>query len=136
MSNEKWTEERVLKLMALINTMDTLSLDARIQMEDNHDDGCCIGDIIKDDGPTPQDIVEEKASKERLFKYISKLSPREQFVIRMRYGLDDGIIRTLDEIGQKYGVTRERIRQVEAKALRKLKRSIIQKDGVRYIRDF
>ena len=136
MSNEKWTEERVLKLMALINTMDIVSLDEKIQMEDNHDNNCCIGDIIKDDGPTPQDIIEEKASRERLLKYISKLSPREQIVIRMRYGLDDGIIRTLDEIGQKYGVTRERIRQVETKALKKLKRFIIQKDGVRYIRDF
>lgn len=135
-TNKRWTEQDVLKLLSLINIMDTVSLDAEIPMEDNHDGSCHIGDVIKDTGPTPDEIIELEDRKRRIEKYLDKLSPREQMVIRMRYGLDDGIVKTLDEIGQHYGVTRERIRQVEFKALKKLKRFIIMKDGVRHIEDF
>ena len=70
---------------------------------------------------TPQEAAAFAILKEQLISILDTLTPREEMVIRMRYGLDDGHPRTLEEVGKAFGVTRERIRQIEAKALRKLR---------------
>jgi RNA polymerase primary sigma factor len=80
----------------------------------------------------PEEDAYKKMLKLQLLAIIGSLTPREQKVIRMRYGLDDGRTRTLEEVGREFKVTRERIRQIEAKALRKLRNPNRQ----RRLRDF
>jgi len=81
-----------------------------------------LGDFIMDDeSPSPVQITTRQLLKEDVRKLLSTLTPREQKIIRMRFGLDDGVMHTLEEVGQEFGVTRERIRQIEAKALVKLR---------------
>lgn len=88
------------------------------------EDDSHLGDFIKDEtAETPADAAAAVMLKETIREVLSSLSDREQKVIRMRYGLDDGKARTLEEVGKEFDVTRERIRQIEAKALRKLKHS-------------
>jgi len=85
--------------------------------EDSH-----LGDFIPDnDVPTPADAAAFSMLKEQLMEVLETLTDREQEVLRLRFGLDDGRQRTLEEVGQQFNVTRERIRQIEAKALRKLR---------------
>ncbi|GCL38589.1 RpoD subfamily RNA polymerase sigma 70 subunit [Sphaerospermopsis reniformis] len=74
-----------------------------------------LGDFIESDGETPEDQVSKNLLREDLEKVLDSLSPRERDVLRLRYGLDDGRMKTLEEIGQIFNVTRERIRQIEAK---------------------
>ena len=79
-------------------------------------------DVIEDkEAKSPYEAAEQSVLKNQLLEIINSLTPREQSVIRLRYGLDDGRPRTLEEVGKKFNVTRERIRQIEAKALRKLR---------------
>ena len=80
-----------------------------------------LGDFIESDGETPEDQVSNNLLHEDLESVLDTLSPRERDVLKLRYGLDDGRMKTLEEIGQIFNVTRERIRQIEAKALRKLR---------------
>ena len=81
-----------------------------------------LGDFIKDDDtPSPQDAASETMLREQLNDIMKTLTPREAKVLRLRFGLDDGKARTLEEVGKTFHVTRERIRQIEAKALRKLR---------------
>ena len=83
--------------------------------EDSH-----LGDFIQDDdAPAPSDAATFTLLKEQLVDVLSTLTPREEKVLRLRFGLDDGRARTLEEVGKEFNVTRERIRQIEAKALRK-----------------
>jgi RNA polymerase primary sigma factor len=85
--------------------------------EDSH-----LGDFIPDeDAPSPADQAASTLLKEELTKVLSSLTPREEKVLRLRFGLDDGRSRTLEEVGLEFDVTRERIRQIEAKALRKMR---------------
>jgi RNA polymerase primary sigma factor len=85
--------------------------------EDSH-----LGDFIPDeDAPAPADAAAFALLREQLDEVLSTLTTREQKVLRLRFGLEDGRSRTLEEVGQEFGVTRERIRQIEAKALRKLR---------------
>ena len=85
--------------------------------EDSH-----LGDFIQDDdAPAPSDAATFTLLKEQLVEVLSTLAPREEKVLRLRFGLDDGRARTLEEVGKEFNVTRERIRQIEAKALRKLR---------------
>ena len=85
--------------------------------EDSH-----LGDFIEDeDAPAPDEAASYILLKEQLEEVLETLTPREAKVLRLRFGLDDGRSRTLEEVGQEFGVTRERIRQIEAKALRKLR---------------
>jgi len=85
--------------------------------EDSH-----LGDFIPDDdAPAPADAAAYVLLREQLDEVLSTLTAREQKVLRLRFGLEDGRSRTLEEVGQEFGVTRERIRQIEAKALRKLR---------------
>ena len=97
---------------------DPVSLETPIgEEEDSH-----LGDFIEDDKTqTPSDSVSFIMLKEQLLSVLDTLTPREEKVLRLRYGIDDGKPRTLEEVGKEFNVTRERIRQIEAKALRKLR---------------
>ncbi|AFY69929.1 RNA polymerase, sigma 70 subunit, RpoD subfamily [Thalassoporum mexicanum PCC 7367] len=93
-----------------------------------------LGDFIESDGETPDDQVAKNLLREDLENVLGTLSPRERDVLKLRYGLDDGRMKTLEEIGQIFNVTRERIRQIEAKALRKLRhpnRNSVLKEYIR-----
>ena len=97
---------------------DPVSLETPIgEEEDSH-----LGDFIEDEGAVaPSDSVSYTMLKEQLIGVLDTLTPREEKVLRLRYGIDDGKPRTLEEVGREFNVTRERIRQIEAKALRKLR---------------
>lgn len=85
--------------------------------EDSH-----LGDFIQDDNvPVPAEAAAATLLKEQLDEVLSTLTDREQKVLRLRFGMNDGRARTLEEVGKEFDVTRERIRQIEAKALRKLR---------------
>ena len=108
--------ERVREIQKI--AQDPVSLETPIgEEEDSH-----LGDFIEDDrATTPSDSVAFTMLKEQLLGVLDTLTPREEKVLRLRYGLDDGKPRTLEEVGKEFNVTRERIRQIEAKALRKLR---------------
>ncbi len=97
---------------------DPVSLETPIgEEEDSH-----LSDFIEDNkSVAPSDVAAQTMLREQLIAALHKLTPREEKVIRLRYGLDDGKQRTLEEVGKEFNVTRERIRQIEAKALRKLR---------------
>ena len=95
-----------------------VSLETPIGEEDDSH----LGDFIQDDeAPAPSDAATFTLLKEQLMDVLNTLTPREEKVLRLRFGLDDGRARTLEEVGKEFNVTRERIRQIEAKALRKLR---------------
>ncbi len=97
---------------------DPVSLETPIGEEDDSH----LGDFIQDDdSPAPQDVAAYTLLREQLEEVMGTLTPREAKVLRLRFGLDDGKARTLEEVGKEFDVTRERIRQIEAKALRKLR---------------
>ncbi|MBO5362942.1 MAG: RNA polymerase sigma factor RpoD, partial [Clostridia bacterium] len=110
------TEERVCEIQKI--AQDPVSLETPIgEEEDSH-----LGDFIEDEKTlTPSDSVTFTMLKEQLLSVLDTLTPREEKVLRLRYGIDDGKPRTLEEVGKEFNVTRERIRQIEAKALRKLR---------------
>lgn len=84
-----------------------------------------LGDMVEDKSePTPEEAVEQLVAKEEVHELLEQLGDREREVIRMRYGLEDGRSHTLEEIGAKMGVTRERVRQIEARALEKLRKKV------------
>jgi RNA polymerase primary sigma factor len=97
---------------------DPVSLETPIgEEEDSH-----LSDFIEDEGSAaPTDAVSYTMLKEQMLGVLDTLTPREEKVLRLRYGIDDGRPRTLEEVGKEFNVTRERIRQIEAKALRKLR---------------
>ncbi len=99
-------------------SQDIISLEAPVGAEEDSK----LGDFIEDDEAiSPADSTNRKIVKENIHAMLQYLSPREQKIIRMRFGLDDGIGHTLEEVGREFGVTRERIRQIEAKILQKLR---------------
>lgn len=102
---------------------DITSLDAGVGRDGEGDDESVLGDFIEDeDGKTPEISATEQLLKEQVQSVLSTLSDREQKIIKMRFGLENGKSHTLEEVGQEFAVTRERIRQIEAKALAKLRK--------------
>lgn len=101
---------------------DITSLDAGVG-RDGEDEDSVLGDFIEDeDGQKPEDSATNQLLKEQVQAVLSTLSEREQKIVKMRFGLDNGKSHTLEEVGQEFAVTRERIRQIEAKALAKLRK--------------
>lgn len=108
--------EKVMEIQKI--AQDPVSLETPIGEEDDSH----LGDFIQDDdSPAPQDAAAYTLLKEQLEEVMSTLTPREAKVLKLRFGLEDGKARTLEEVGKEFDVTRERIRQIEAKALRKLR---------------
>jgi len=108
-------EDKVREILKI--SQEPVSLETPIgEEEDSH-----LGDFIPDDVPTPAEAAAYALLKEQLRDVLATLTPREEKVLRLRFGLDDGRSRTLEEVGREFKVTRERIRQIEAKALRKLR---------------
>lgn len=112
----KISVERVQEIMKI--SQEPVSLETPIgEEEDSH-----IGDFVRDDNiPTPAEAASDMMRDEQIREVIATLTEREQRVLKLRFGMVDGRCRTLEEVGKEFGVTRERIRQIEAKALRKLK---------------
>ena len=108
--------EKVREIMKI--AQDPISLETPVgEEEDSH-----IGDFIEDDAsPAPADAASYTLLREQLCEVLHTLTPREEQVLKLRFGLEDGRTRTLEEVGQQFNITRERIRQIEAKALRKLR---------------
>ena len=113
---KKFTEERVREIMKI--AQEPISLETPIgDEEDSH-----LGDFIEDsDAVAPAEAASSQLLKEKMEDVLENLTEREKKVLQLRFGLEDGRSRTLEEVGQEFGVTRERIRQIEAKALRKLR---------------
>ena len=110
------TAEKVREIMKI--AQDPVSLETPIgEEEDSH-----LGDFVEDmDSPAPSDTASYSLLREQLCNILHTLTPREEQVIKLRFGLEDGRPRTLEEVGKQFQITRERIRQIEAKALRKLR---------------
>lgn len=108
--------EKVREIIKI--AQDPISLETPVgEEEDSH-----IGDFIEDDtSPAPAEATSYTLLREQLSEVLHTLTPREESVLRLRFGLEDGRTRTLEEVGQQFNITRERIRQIEAKALRKLR---------------
>ncbi len=113
----KLPEERVTQL--LVAGQDTVYFDDPV----GDDEDRTRGDMIADDLPSPYDLASNSMLREQILKVLDTLSERERKVIMMRFGLEDGKEHTLEDVGRYFNVTRERIRQIEAKAKRKLKQS-------------
>ena len=108
--------DKVMEIQKI--AQDPVSLETPIGEEDDSH----LGDFIPDDdSPAPQDSVAYTLLREQLEDVMNTLTPREAKVLKLRFGLEDGKARTLEEEGKEFDVTRERIRQIEAKALRKLR---------------
>ena len=110
------TVDKVREILKI--AQEPVSLETPIgEEEDSH-----LGDFIPDDeAPAPADAAAFSMLKEQLVDVLGTLTEREQKVLKLRFGLEDGRARTLEEVGKTFDVTRERIRQIEAKALRKLR---------------
>src|SRR5690606_14360226 len=110
------TPERVQEILKL--SQDPVSLEMPVGEEEDSS----LGDFIEDEKlPAPSDAAGRQLLREQVGAVLETLTDRERDVISMRYGLEDGRNRTLEDVGKQVGVTRERIRQIEAKALRKLR---------------
>ena len=101
---------------------DISSLDAGVGRDGEDDDSVLQDFIVDEDTVSPEDSASNQLLKEQVQEILSSLSDREQKIVRMRFGLDNGKNHTLEEVGQEFAVTRERIRQIEAKALAKLRK--------------
>lgn len=119
--------EHIIKI-----SQETVSLEAPVGEEEDSK----LGDFIEDDkNISPEESTARQLLKDKIKEFLGDLSPREQKILRMRFGLEDGKTHTLEEVGQEFGVTRERIRQIEAKALTKLKKGEQSKDLEDYLSD-
>ena len=102
-------------------SQDIVSLEAPVG--DDSDESSVLGEFVKDEKElSPKVVAGRELLRERLDDIIADLSAREQKILRMRFGLEDGVTHTLEEVGKEFGVTRERIRQIEAKALEKIRK--------------
>ena len=113
---KKRSIDRIREILKI--AQEPVSLETPIgEEEDSH-----LGDFIPDEGASePSEAASYKLLREQLMDVLSTLTPREEQVLKLRFGIEDGRARTLEEVGKEFNVTRERIRQIEAKALRKLR---------------
>ena len=124
------TEEKVLEIMQIAR--EPASLETPIGEEDDSH----LGDFIEDEViENPVDYTTRVVLREQLDEVLDTLTDREENVLRLRFGLDDGKMRTLEDVGKVFNVTRERIRQIEAKALRKLRHPSRSKQLKDFIED-
>lgn len=119
--------EHIIKI-----SQETVSLEAPVGEEEDSK----LGDFIEDNkNISPEESTAKQLLRDKIKEFLGELSPREQKILKMRFGLEDGRTHTLEEVGQEFGVTRERIRQIEAKALSKLKKGERSKDLEDYLMD-
>ena len=110
--------EKVYQLKKI--SQETVSIDTTVGEDEEEDSK--LGDfIVDDDTIMPADVAGRQILKGYVQKVLRDLDPREQKILKMRFGLDDGVTHTLEEVGKEFGVTRERIRQIESKALERIK---------------
>jgi RNA polymerase primary sigma factor len=124
--SKQYTAKDIEKILLLAK--DTISLNLPVRDADNAADGE-FGDFIVDQSPS----VEEQVIENDIYNTLKEscaiyLRPREQRVIEMRFGIDDGVYKTLDEVAKHFGLTRERIRQIECRALKKLRFHLTKKN--------
>ena len=121
MSERKYTAKEIERIMLL--AQDILALNAPVANNGEAQDGDTeFGDFIVDPSPTPEEEAIIANRREIIASYLQKyLTPRERKVIILRFGLESDKPMTLEEVGREYGITRERVRQIEAKAIRKLR---------------
>lgn len=111
-------------------SQETVSLETSVG---DSDDNSVLGDFIEDtETIMPNQTASRKLLKNHVAEVLGDLTPREQKILKIRFGLDDGVTHTLEEVGQEFGVTRERIRQIEAKALEKIR----EHEGIRKLKDY
>ena len=124
--------EEVDKIHHIIKiSQDTVSLETSVG--DSDDEDSVLGDFIEDvKTVTPDRVAAMRLLRDHVIGIIQELSPREQKILEMRFGLKDGVAHTLEEVGQEFGVTRERIRQIEAKALEKIE----VHEGMKRLKDY
>ena len=121
--------EKVYQLKKI--SQETVSIDTTVGEDDGEDSK--LGDFIVDDESVmPADVAGRQILKGYVQDVLRALDPREQKILRMRFGLDDGVTHTLEEVGKEFGVTRERIRQIESKALERIK----EHGDVKKLRDY
>lgn len=129
--NTGFSVEKVYEIRKIIQNGNGVSLNMNV----GDDDDTSLGDFIASDELSPEIIYQSTELKESLYKALSTLTEKERNVLYYRFGLDNGRGRTLEEVGQMYGVTRERIRQIEGKALRKLRHPSRSQMIYDYLRD-
>jgi RNA polymerase primary sigma factor len=111
-------------------SQETVSLETSVG---DSDDDSVLGDFIEDtETVMPNQSASRKLLKEHIDEILNELSPREQKILKIRFGLEDGVTHTLEEVGQEFGVTRERIRQIEAKALDKIR----EHEDIKKLKDY
>ena len=116
------TPDRIREIQRI--ALEPVSLESPIGEEDDSH----LGDFVEDkESLSPTEFTSKTMLREALYDVMSNLTEREERVLKLRYGLDDNKPRTLEEVGKEFGVTRERIRQIEAKAIKKLKHPTKQK---------
>ena len=125
---KRWTADDVIKVQKIMAEYDVQSLNEKVRAGRDIDEDTEVGDMIEGPNNVEEDFVKIEQRK-YVVKLLDKLSPREQLIIVMRFGLDGNEPKTLEAIGEHFNVTHERIRQVEAKALKKLK-SVLKKSDL------